>query len=190
MPRGAREPPPAPRARAAAAQRPPLARRPPRMLLLRSFSSRAAATNSITESPCCTQNSLISRCRPLGMRVASWMRTSSSLAMDPDLLGRALGRDEELFNLEGGLPQTGGAGALGAGRRAAGPPLEVPLDGLELSRQVADVELRAHAGEELDPVDRLGQELAHAVVHALEARVHVVARRQQDDGEALARLAQ
>src|SRR5712691_4040889 len=39
---------------------------------------------------------------------------------------------------------------LGAGRRVAGPPLEVPLDGLELSRQVADVELRAHAGEEFD----------------------------------------
>src|SRR5437016_14108815 len=107
------------------------------------------------------------------MRVASWMRTSSSLAMDPNLLGRALGRDEELFNLEGGLPQTAGAGALGAGRRAAGAPLEVPLDGLELSRQVADVELRAHAGEELDPVDRPGQELAHAGAHAREARVHV-----------------
>src|SRR5437867_1114847 len=124
------------------------------------------------------------------MRVARWMRTSSSLAMDPDRLGRALGRDEELFNVDGGLPQTGGAGALGAGRRAAGPPLEVPLDGLELSRQVADVELRVHAGEELDPVDGLGQELADALVHALEARVHVVAGREQDDGEALTRLAQ
>src|SRR5882724_6064089 len=119
------------------------------------------------------------------MRVASWMRTSSSLAMDPNLLGRALGRDEELFNLEGGLPQTRGRcglGAvrvtdclLGARRRAAGQPLEAPLDGLELPRQVADVELGAHAGEELDPVDRLGQDLAPAEVNALEAGIHLVA---------------
>src|SRR5205823_11910295 len=79
-------------ARGVPAQRPPLARRLPRMLLLRSFSSSAAATNSITEMLLWTQNSLISRWSPLGIRVASWIRTSSSLGIGATLLAHLRAR--------------------------------------------------------------------------------------------------
>ena len=52
--------------------------------------------------------------------------------------------------------------------------MKVPLHGLELAPEVHDVELRPHAGVELVSVDRLGEVLADALVHALEAGIQIV----------------
>src|SRR5262252_3217492 len=80
---------------------------------------------------------------------------------------------------------------LPAGRQAILPQgVKFPLHDLELTAELDDVELRADAGEELGAVDRLGQELADAAVHALEPRVEVVTGGEEDDRDAGAAVAQ
>src|SRR5689334_9060299 len=71
-------------------------------------------------------------------------------------------------------------------RRGAALLSQVALDGFELLRQRQDVELRAHAREQLVAAHRLREELAHAGLDTLEPRVDVVAAREEDDREALA----
>src|SRR5438105_10523243 len=118
------------------------------------------------------------------------MRMSSSLAA----MGRYL---QELFSFVTGWGQAGGRGfnsrrtilskcflpAVRSGRiRAA----ELRLDALELAAELQDVQLGAHPGVELHPVDRLGEELGDPVLHPLEARVLIVARGEEDDRDAAA----
>src|SRR5262249_61713155 len=65
-----------------------------------------------------------------------------------------------------------------------------PRHDLERTGKLHGGELRADAGEELGAVDRLGQELADATVHALETRVEVVTGGEEDDWDAAAAIAQ
>src|ERR1051325_7477364 len=69
-----------------------------------------------------------------------------------------------------------------SGARGGVPRLtQAVLDLVQLTREIDDVQLGTHPGEELVAVDRLGEEFAHPVMHALEAGVGVVAGGEEDD---------
>src|SRR5262245_36375432 len=137
------------------------------------------------------------------MRVASWMRTSSSLAMSgspPPLPGtryelsslvsaysQASRRTQQMRRLRCFLAAStfgracrsrwsedrASVPGVGGVLRSATRRVKVPFDRLQLPCELQNVQLSPNAGEQLVRVDRLGEEFANAVLHPLEPRVHV-----------------
>src|SRR5262249_22309108 len=75
-----------------------------------------------------------------------------------------------------------GRGSARGGRR------HLAFHRLELTGQLEDVYLRSYPGIQLVLVDGLGQELADAVLHALQPRIQVRSRGEQDDRKTARRV--